>query len=229
MADIMHAGCITFLISVCNSDAVVAHLLWSTDAKCMLLSQNPGMQKLAAAALQKLKARYEHADIQMIPMPSFETLYSTSTSAKLLSLIQNNMLETQALIMYSSDSTAFPKPISFTYKIMMQSDLMGAIHIAWMVFAGSSLQSAIDDRLIQKGVCLVSLYRHAYITVRTETTTVMLFLLSQCFSFSSDLPLKAETIGSSPLIVLQPSCSLRKRMEFTILCSRQPQHINLLF
>lgn len=70
----------------------------------MLLSQDPGMQKLAEAALQKLKNE-ERQDFKMMPMPSFESLYSRSAEpSDLLPSIKNSDLEAQALIMHSSGS-----------------------------------------------------------------------------------------------------------------------------
>ncbi|KAK0497789.1 hypothetical protein EDD18DRAFT_1159316 [Armillaria luteobubalina] len=161
IAGIMRAGCIAFPISIRNSDAAVAHLIRSTGAKYMFLSQDPGMQKLAKAALQKL-TNEERQDFKMMPMPSFESLYSESASepSDLLPSIENSNCEAQALIMHSSGSTAFPKPIPFTYKIMMQSGLlpyfgevnicgdvlsahavpmfhlMGAVQIAWTAYTG---------------------------------------------------------------------------------------------
>ncbi|PBK92571.1 hypothetical protein ARMGADRAFT_1080627 [Armillaria gallica] len=164
IAGIMRAGCIAFPISVRNSYAAAAHLIQSTGAKYMLLSQDPRMQKLAEAALQKLKNE-ERQDFKMMPMPSFESLYSGSAEpSDLLPSIKNSDLEAQALIMHSSGSTTSPKPIPSTYKIMMQSgllpyfgevnicgdvlsahavpmfqhppDLMGAIQIAWTAYTG---------------------------------------------------------------------------------------------
>ncbi|PBK71685.1 acetyl-CoA synthetase-like protein [Armillaria solidipes] len=160
IAGIMRAGCIAFPISVRNSDAAVAHVIRSTGANYMFLSQDPGMQKLAEVALQKLNNE-ERQDFKMMPMPSFESLYSGSAEpSDFLPSIKNGDLEAQALIMHSSGSTTFPKPIPFTYKIMMQSGLlpyfgevnicgdvlsahavpmfhlMGAIQIAWTAYTG---------------------------------------------------------------------------------------------
>ncbi|KAK0463111.1 uncharacterized protein EV420DRAFT_1618923 [Desarmillaria tabescens] len=160
IAGIMRAGCIAFPISVRNSDTGVAHLIRSTSAKYMFLSQDPGMQKLADAALYKLENEGLQ-DFRMMPMPSFETLYpETVEPSDLLPSIKNSDLEAQALIMHSSGSMAFPKPIPFTYKIMMQSGLlpyfgevdicgdilsahavpmfhlMGAVQIAWTAYTG---------------------------------------------------------------------------------------------
>ncbi|PBK92561.1 acetyl-CoA synthetase-like protein [Armillaria gallica] len=160
IAGIMRAGCIAFPISVRNSDAAVAHLIRSTGAKYMFLSQDPGMQKLAEVALQNLNNE-ECQDLKMMTMPSFESLYSGSPEpSNFLPSIKNSDLEAQALIMHSSGSATFPIPILVTYKIMMQSGLlpyfgevnicgdvlsahavpmlhlMGAIQIAWTAYTG---------------------------------------------------------------------------------------------
>ncbi len=104
IAGIMRAGCIAFPISVRNSDAAVAHLIRSTGAKYMFLSQDPGMQKLAEVALQNLNNE-ECQDLKMMTMPPFESLYSGSPEpSNFLPSIKNSDLEAQALNMHSSGS-----------------------------------------------------------------------------------------------------------------------------
>ncbi|KAJ7607406.1 hypothetical protein FB45DRAFT_948237 [Roridomyces roridus] len=103
IAGILRAGFQAFPISPRNSDVGVAHLLKSTKCSHVFLSE------------QK---------INILPMPTFDDLYAPSESTSSLPPMQKLGLEEPAVILHSSGSTAFPKTITFTFRILMESGLI---------------------------------------------------------------------------------------------------------
>lgn len=158
IAGIMRAGAVAFPVSVRNSDAGIVHLLRKTGATHMFVSQDPGMQGLAAASLKQMP----DSTITTSDMPSFDALYSAQ-DGELLPEAKNISLDDRGLILHSSGSTAFPKPITFTYRILMESGLlpyygeldlcgeilsshavpmfhlMGAVQVAWTSYTGLTI------------------------------------------------------------------------------------------
>ncbi|KAK1216894.1 hypothetical protein PQX77_020470 [Marasmius sp. AFHP31] len=155
IAGIMRAGYIAFPISVRNSDKAVAHLLKATNAHHILVSQDSGMRNLFSAALNVLDGH----EIAEASMPSFDEIY-VQTSKEDPPPFPHVNQSTRAMIMHSSGSTAFPKPIPFTYRTLKESGLlpyygevdicgsflsahavpmfhlMGAVQIAWTAYTG---------------------------------------------------------------------------------------------
>ncbi len=104
VAGIIRAGYTAFPISTRNSPAAVAHLLKSTGCKNLFVSADPAMQELARM----------QDGINTIPMPTFEDLYLKNDSEP-LSHVRPDW-EQLALIVYSSGSTRFPRPIPYTHR-----------------------------------------------------------------------------------------------------------------
>ncbi|KAJ8080312.1 putative NRPS-like protein biosynthetic cluster [Marasmius tenuissimus] len=155
IAGIMRAGYVAFPISVRNSGKAVAHLVKATNAHHILISQDPGMRNLFSAALELLDGH----EIAEAPMPSFDEIYVQTSKGDPPPSPQVNQ-DALAMVMHSSGSTAFPKPIPFTYRTLKESGLlpyygevdicgnflsahavpmfhlMGAVQIAWTVYTG---------------------------------------------------------------------------------------------
>ncbi|KAI0272871.1 acetyl-CoA synthetase-like protein [Russula aff. rugulosa BPL654] len=114
---ILRAGFSIFPISPRNSPEAVAHLLKKTGSKYILVGGEPMLQKLANTALELLRADGHH-EIPSSHMPHFEDLYPEDDSD---SEFENYPtvkfdLEAPSLILHSSGSTAFPKPIVWSHK-----------------------------------------------------------------------------------------------------------------
>ncbi|KAK0190058.1 hypothetical protein F5146DRAFT_1139593 [Armillaria mellea] len=115
VAGIIRAGYTAFPISTRNSPAGVAHLLESTGCKNLFVSADPAMQEVARM----------QDGINTIPMPAFEDLYSKNDSEPLPHVRPD--LEQLALIIHSSGSMRFPRPILYTHRyytmhVMILSD-----------------------------------------------------------------------------------------------------------
>ncbi|RPD63492.1 acetyl-CoA synthetase-like protein [Lentinus tigrinus ALCF2SS1-6] len=108
---IMGGGDIPFPISTRNSAMAVAHLLKQTGIRQLIVSSDPAMQRLAHEAIELCAA--DGVQVKTFPMPTFEDLYHKDEGFDFE--IQKARLEDVAMILHSSGSTAFPKPIRLTH------------------------------------------------------------------------------------------------------------------
>ncbi|KAF8578531.1 acetyl-CoA synthetase-like protein [Ramaria rubella] len=117
---ILRAGGTAFLISTRNSVQGVVHLLQNTGTHALLVSADESMKKLASAAL----ASPDLQDVLMQNTPTFENLYSEGSEIKYTEPTPDCPDETQidslAVILHSSGTTAFPKPVYITHRIIIQ-------------------------------------------------------------------------------------------------------------
>ncbi|KAJ6599959.1 hypothetical protein DFH09DRAFT_970599 [Mycena vulgaris] len=158
---ILRAGYQAFPISPRNSDVAVAHLLRSTSCAHVFVSADAAMQKLAGAAAEKISAL--GGELKIISMPTFDELFEASDAFESLPPMDKVGLDEPAIILHSSGSTAFPKTITFTYRILMESGLipyygqvdicgqvlsvhavpmfhlMGVIQLPWTLFSGLTI------------------------------------------------------------------------------------------
>ncbi|KAH9851221.1 acetyl-CoA synthetase-like protein [Lenzites betulinus] len=110
---LMYIGVTPFPISIRNSAIGVAHLVSKTGVRQMFISADPAMQRLAHEAIELL--RKDNYELELIPMPSFEDLYGPGGDDALVPMGKVSH-ENVAIILHSSGSTAFPKPIKFLDK-----------------------------------------------------------------------------------------------------------------
>ena len=92
--------------------ATAFHLLTKTAAEYILVGPEPALQELAAAAFTLLReqgASLPHRGY----MPVFEDLYNDAPVDALPAL--NADFDDPTVMMHSSGSTAFPKPITWTH------------------------------------------------------------------------------------------------------------------
>ncbi|KAJ8508691.1 hypothetical protein ONZ45_g9065 [Pleurotus djamor] len=125
MLAIMYLGCTPFPISTRNSASGVAHLLQSTGTNHVFVSSDTAMQRLAHQAAEILKESCERAQqVSILRMPIFTEIYAQSEKTSISMAPKRMDLDSPALILHSSGSTAFPKPIKFTNRIFLQWGLL---------------------------------------------------------------------------------------------------------
>jgi acyl-CoA synthetase (AMP-forming)/AMP-acid ligase II len=137
----MRAGFIPFPISPRNSAIAVAHLINVTKSRYVLVSSDTAMQGLYTSA----RERIESTEVQVFDMPTFEQLYGTECEP--LPPLKDKKIDDSAIILHSSGnvfltlcscamlnqhidvlgSTAFPKPITLTFRMMLQAGLAPCI------------------------------------------------------------------------------------------------------
>ncbi|KAI0830379.1 acetyl-CoA synthetase-like protein [Trametes gibbosa] len=110
---LMYLGLTPFPISTRNSAIGVAHLVSKTDVRQMFVSADPAMQRLAHDAIELL--RKDGRELDLIPMPTFEDMYGPGGDEALVPMGKVSP-EKASIILHSSGSTAFPKPIKFLDK-----------------------------------------------------------------------------------------------------------------
>ncbi|THH19547.1 hypothetical protein EW146_g1644 [Bondarzewia mesenterica] len=125
---IIRAGFAVFPISPRNSPEAVAHLLRKTGTKLLLVSGEPVLQSLAAAVQEILNQDEERLDVIVSGMPLFEDIYPDEIfngNFELYPTVRYD-LNAPALIIHSSGSTSFPKPIPWFHK-----NLVTLCYIPW--------------------------------------------------------------------------------------------------
>ncbi|KAI9058630.1 acetyl-CoA synthetase-like protein [Trametes sanguinea] len=109
----MYLGHAVFPLSVRNSAVAVAHLARRTSLHHLFVSHDPAMQRLAHEAKDILtKEGYE---IELVPLPEYRDLYNDSKGGLDIQMAPQNEEKT-CLILHSSGSTSFPKPVPFPHR-----------------------------------------------------------------------------------------------------------------
>ncbi|OSD00742.1 acetyl-CoA synthetase-like protein [Trametes coccinea BRFM310] len=109
----MYIGHSVFPLSVRNSAVAVAHLARRTALQYIFVSHDPAMQRLAHEAKEILaKEGYE---IDLLPLPEFRDLYNDSHDGLDIAMASQSE-ERTCLILHSSGSTSFPKPVPFSHR-----------------------------------------------------------------------------------------------------------------
>ncbi|EPQ59006.1 acetyl-CoA synthetase-like protein [Gloeophyllum trabeum ATCC 11539] len=124
---IMYAGYIAFPVSPRNSPAAIAHLISKTDIKHILVGREKAMEDLARESLGVLKAHYSGVAIpETSLMFLFEELFLPSPKALKREDVPYDHKDPDeiAVILHSSGSTAFPKPVHWTQHRLLQMSLI---------------------------------------------------------------------------------------------------------
>ncbi|CDO76173.1 hypothetical protein BN946_scf185034.g6 [Trametes cinnabarina] len=109
----MYLGHGVFPLSIRNSAVAIAHLTRRTALRHLFVSHDPAMQRLADEAKDILtKEGYE---IEIVPLPEFRDLYNESKEGLDIEMAPQNDEKT-CLILHSSGSTSFPKPVPFPHR-----------------------------------------------------------------------------------------------------------------
>ncbi|PVH94308.1 acetyl-CoA synthetase-like protein, partial [Periconia macrospinosa] len=110
MFGFLRAGVKAFFISPRNSSSATSHLLQKTGSQSLLVSSDEAMQQLANTAITQDKL-----EVTIRPMPTYEQLFNASEKVA-FPLLKAYDFDSVALILHSSGSTNFPKPIPLTYR-----------------------------------------------------------------------------------------------------------------
>ncbi|KAF7797380.1 hypothetical protein EIP86_008575 [Pleurotus ostreatoroseus] len=110
---IMSLGHIAFPLSPRNSPVVTAHLLEKVGVDYIFVSEDPDMQALAKEANELLVAKGLQA-VNIVAMTSIMNLDPEDTTAGLETGIKDIADTDVAIILHSSGTTAYPKPIPLT-------------------------------------------------------------------------------------------------------------------
>ncbi len=106
-----------FPISPRNSPAAIVHLLEKTGADYLLVGREDAHQTLASSSLELLKT----AKPKTFPMFTFGDIYKDEDGAdEVVIHRQRPAMEATAVILHSSGSTAFPKPIPWSHYGLVQ-------------------------------------------------------------------------------------------------------------
>ncbi|EKM51191.1 uncharacterized protein PHACADRAFT_263199 [Phanerochaete carnosa HHB-10118-sp] len=109
---VQRAGFVAFPVSPRNSPAAVAHLLTKTGSEYLLVGPEPALQELAATALGIMRES-NTALPHKAQMLVFEDLYNNAP-VEFLPPVHADF-DDLTIMMHSSGSTAFPKPIAWTH------------------------------------------------------------------------------------------------------------------
>ncbi|KAJ7210990.1 hypothetical protein C8J57DRAFT_1400321 [Mycena rebaudengoi] len=121
IAGIILAGYLPFPISPRNSVAAVVNLLQSSSCKHVYASADPSMQKLAQTVQVEITTL--GGDLKIMPIPTFQELFEPTGASQTPISSKRVQLDDAAVIMHSSGSTAFPKAITLTHRILWESGL----------------------------------------------------------------------------------------------------------
>ncbi|KAI0659473.1 acetyl-CoA synthetase-like protein [Cubamyces menziesii] len=205
---IMYLGHTIFPISVRNSAVAVAHLARRTSLHHLFVSQDAGMQRLAQEA-KDILAKEDYV-VDLVPLPSFGDLYNDSEEG--LDIPMGSVKETQrCLILHSSGSTAFPKPIPVTQQHLTRwgflsyfgdfdlcgtrvsmhclpmFHLMGIITLSWSVCTG----------------VVVGMFRPSAPPVTSTPETVLRAMMATKCEMNVCVPMLLEAWSRSPEAVEQ--------------------------
>ncbi|EPS94264.1 hypothetical protein FOMPIDRAFT_1055251 [Fomitopsis schrenkii] len=123
IVSIIRANCAAFLVSPRNSPLAVAHLINKVGASHILVSRDQAMQDLVSEALEILKTQYGSKELPtQSPMLTFEDLFPPSQTPTdcIPPPHVNRGPDARAIILHSSGSTAFPKPVVTTNYLALQ-------------------------------------------------------------------------------------------------------------
>ncbi|KAH9931804.1 uncharacterized protein B0H18DRAFT_1093226 [Fomitopsis serialis] len=120
---IIRAGYVAFPISPRNSATAVAHLISKANVQHVLASSEQGITDLMQSALETLSQKPSVPLPRVSPMFVFGDLFAALAEVDDVPYVPHGS-DTPALIMHSSGSTAFPKPISFPHRRLLGASIV---------------------------------------------------------------------------------------------------------
>lgn len=112
---IQQTGAVPFPISTRNSALAIAHLLSSTNTRQVFVSEDVALRVLALEAVTLLARDGYRAEV--LDIPSFETLYIEAAPSTSNFCIAPFSQDATVLLLHSSGTSGFPKPIHLTNRI----------------------------------------------------------------------------------------------------------------
>ncbi|KAI5123110.1 hypothetical protein M0805_001466 [Coniferiporia weirii] len=127
---LFRAGFQPFPISIRNSAVGVANMILQTTSTHLFVSPDHAMQDVAKNAIEIINSeankngnKVGKREMKIISMPVFEDIFpgdDSDASFELLPLTERPDLDSPALILHSSGSTAFPKLRTLTHRILLE-------------------------------------------------------------------------------------------------------------
>ena len=125
---IMNAGFTPFPISPRNSSESVTRLLESTGCGTVFVSDDLPIQRLSESSFALYQQRNPgRSPIHSLYTPYFEDLYSKNGGSDGTSLISVRRIDdhsTPCVIIHSSGTASFPKPIQISYRMFFEHALL---------------------------------------------------------------------------------------------------------
>ncbi|KAF8997175.1 hypothetical protein BDQ17DRAFT_1411496 [Cyathus striatus] len=156
-----NAGFVPFPISNRNSPAAVAHLLRVGDCGAILFSEDDATKAQAEKAFSIFYENEPNASpVVVISVPTYEDLFENTEISKNyppLRKLGNVTHDSVCIIIHSSGSVSFPKPIKTTYRMLLQQGLetsKGEIDVCGEIFGGHGIpiyqQSVLSPDMVLK-------------------------------------------------------------------------------
>ncbi|KAF9474145.1 acetyl-CoA synthetase-like protein [Pholiota conissans] len=123
---IMKSGFTVFPISTRNSADAVAHLMAKTNCKALFVSDDDIIDRLVKASCSAFEASNDGVHVTTVVTPPFEYFYETAgeksarSTRPILSRVITDPATTPCVIIHSSGTVSFPKPITLTYDMFFQ-------------------------------------------------------------------------------------------------------------
>ncbi|KAF8311061.1 acetyl-CoA synthetase-like protein [Clavulina sp. PMI_390] len=140
---IMRAGYVPFPLSPRNSPSAIAHLLKQAKVTHLFVSEDPSMQGLSKGSLKVLLGQGGQ-EVERLPMPFYFDVAGPAAPGEEESIVPvaHAELDSPGLILHSSGSTSFPKPIHITQRMLvewMRIQYYGEVDLAHAVIGGVAL------------------------------------------------------------------------------------------
>jgi long-subunit acyl-CoA synthetase (AMP-forming) len=118
----MKAGFTVFPISTRNSADGVAHLLAKTSSKLLFTSNDATVARLAEASCSIFEADNEGDHVARVVVPAIDYFYNAFPQAggAVPSRVIPDPSTTPCVIIHSSGTVSFPKPIFLTYQMFFE-------------------------------------------------------------------------------------------------------------
>ncbi|TFK34940.1 hypothetical protein BDQ12DRAFT_760754, partial [Crucibulum laeve] len=118
---IMQAGYTPFPISTRNSAEAITHLLITTKCTRLVVTDDPATKILGRTACELVSKGSDGIHcVDQLNTPTFTDLFESKNIATPLPVQPRRQKTESAVIFHSSGSVSFPKPITFTYKKMLE-------------------------------------------------------------------------------------------------------------
>ncbi|TEB21758.1 acetyl-CoA synthetase-like protein [Coprinellus micaceus] len=163
ISGIIRAGHCAFPISHRNSAVAVADLLRKSNTKALLISNDKQTKDLVHAARDLLHLEEDEGhEVRLIEVPTLDAIFGgTLNDTHLLSLLDVKIIQrnSNALILHSSGSTSFPKPIFLSHGNLIEWGLQpyfGEVDVAGHVLSIHALPLFHAMGIISKCLALTT-------------------------------------------------------------------------
>ncbi|KAI0769296.1 acetyl-CoA synthetase-like protein [Trametes elegans] len=204
LVGVMYLGYTPFPLSVRNSAVGVANLVRQTAVRALLVSPDTAMQHIAQEAKEFLAK--ESYDIILFPLPQFPDLYNESDAGLDIELGPNSP-EQPALIVHSSGSTTFPKPITYTHRNLTRTTFIsyfGDLDLCGLRISrhGMPMFHMLGALIVPWVVCtgvVGAMFRPTSPPIMPTTDTILQAVLATKSDISGAVPAMIEAWARDPI------------------------------